>query len=172
MTTSSPSPSPNSSRIYFSTFDITPQVFLQTPHAVALVNLKPLVPGHVLVIPPRTSAVRLADLSVEEVRGLFEGVQRVGTLVERAFGARGLTGQSVPHLHVHILPRRTHDFEPNDALYPLLERFGFDLAEVHRARAEGRERSGPDDEERRPRTVEEMRAEADWLAGLLREEGE
>ncbi|KAK0549272.1 hypothetical protein OC844_006894 [Tilletia horrida] len=162
--------------IFFSTFNVTPQVFHSTPHAHALVNLKPLVPGHVLVIPHRTDAARLHDLSAEEVAGVFEAVREVARVVEQAFGAEGLTvslqdgpvaGQSVPHLHVHILPRRTRDFEPNDALYPLLERFGFDLAELHRARAEGKERTGPDDEERRPRKMEEMRAEAEWLASFF-----
>ncbi|KAE8244934.1 hypothetical protein A4X13_0g6163 [Tilletia indica] len=166
----------SSSRIYFSTFDITPQVFLQTPHAIALVNLKPLIPGHVLVIPRRTSAVRLKDLKGEEVREVFEVVQRVGGVVEDVFGGEGLTvsvqdgevaGQSVPHLHVHILPRRKDDFTPNDALYPLLEKFGFDLAELHRNKVEG----GPDDEARKPRTAEQMRAEAEWLAGFFRGEG-
>eukprot|EP00434_Breviolum_minutum_P012280 symbB.v1.2.010824.t1/scaffold711.1/size292957/5 len=79
---------------------------------VALVNLKPLVPGHVLVV-PRRSVPRISDLSEEEFDDLFRSVRLVQAALEKAHGTEasrlGLqdgvdAGQSVPHVHVHILP--------------------------------------------------------------------
>lgn len=79
----------------------------------AAVNLKPVVPGHVLLSPKRVVA-RFAELSPEEVADLWTLAQRVGAAIEPHFGASSLTlaiqdgpqaGQTVPHVHVHILPR-------------------------------------------------------------------
>ena len=99
---------------------------------MALVNLKPLLPGHVLVCPRRVTS-RLSDLTIEEVSDLFLTVQRVSQVVERVYGASGLNiaiqdgrdaGQSVPHVHTHIVPRRKADLDArggSDALYGMLE---------------------------------------------------
>lgn len=89
-------------------------IFFASPSGLSLafVNLKPLVPGHVLVTPRRV-APRLADLSEEEFDDLFRTVRLVQALVERHHGAEASrlgiqdgpdAGQSVPHVHVHILP--------------------------------------------------------------------
>ncbi|KAI1368063.1 HIT domain-containing protein [Xylaria arbuscula] len=69
---------------YFGPFDVTTQVFLTTPHSFALVNLKPLLPGHVLVC-PRTLHKRLTDLSADEVTDLFGAVQRVQRMLARYY---------------------------------------------------------------------------------------
>ena len=83
-------------------------------HPRAAVNLKPVVPGHVLVSPKRV-VPRFADLTAQEVADLWCLAQRVGAAVEPHYGASSLTlaiqdgpcaGQTVPHVHVHILPRR------------------------------------------------------------------
>lgn len=56
--------------------------------------------------------------------------QRVGAAVEPHFGAASLTlaiqdgpaaGQTVPHVHIHVLPRREGDFSPNDAVYDAID---------------------------------------------------
>mmetsp|Transcript_34398 Transcript_34398/g.80301 ORF Transcript_34398/g.80301 Transcript_34398/m.80301 type:complete len:353 (-) Transcript_34398:95-1153(-) len=89
-------------------------IFFASPSGLSLafVNLKPLVPGHVLVTPRRV-APRLADLSEEEFDDLFRTVRLVQAVVERHYGAEASrlgiqdgpdAGQSVPHVHVHILP--------------------------------------------------------------------
>ncbi|XP_060054686.1 vacuolar protein sorting-associated protein 26C isoform X4 [Erinaceus europaeus] len=100
-------------------------VFLQTELSFALVNRKPVVPGHVLVCPLRPVA-RLRDLRPDEVADLFQAAQRVGAAVERHFQATSLTvsvqdgpeaGQTVRHVHVHVLPRRAGDFRRNDSVY-------------------------------------------------------
>lgn len=111
----------------FGPFKLDPrQVFLvsRSGLSAALVNLKPLVPGHVLVIPTRPhgggpgspggkDVGRYADLTREEAEDLWDTVRQVQRLVLPCYAAPasqiGLqdgpdSGQSVPHVHVHILP--------------------------------------------------------------------
>jgi histidine triad (HIT) family protein len=80
---------------------------------VAFLDRTPLFPGHVLVV-PTTHVVTLPEL--DDVRPLFERVQRVATAVPVALGAQGtfvalnnIVSQSVPHLHVHVVPRTKGD---------------------------------------------------------------
>ena len=140
------------------------EVFARSEHAVAFVNLKPVVPGHVLVSPLRC-VPRFSGLGAEEVADLWSLAQAVGSRVEPHYGAEGLTlaiqdgpaaGQTVPHVHVHVLPRRPGDFEPNDKVYDAMDQGEKGLAE------------GLDAEpERKPRTPEEMAAEAAALRELF-----
>ncbi|KAM4650783.1 bis(5'-adenosyl)-triphosphatase [Discoglossus pictus] len=104
-------------------------VFLKSELSFALVNRKPVVPGHVLVCPLRPTK-RFKDLKPEEVADLFKMVQRVASVVESHFSGSSLTisvqdgpeaGQTVQHVHVHILPRRAGDFDRNDKIYQVLE---------------------------------------------------
>ncbi|MEU5418658.1 HIT family protein [Streptomyces sp. NPDC001407] len=83
--------------------------------AVAFLDARPLFPGHVLVVPKR-HAETLTDLPVEEVGPFFTRVQRVAGAVERGMGAAGSfvaannrISQSVPHFHVHVVPRNRKD---------------------------------------------------------------
>ncbi|XP_070948099.1 bis(5'-adenosyl)-triphosphatase isoform X4 [Macaca nemestrina] len=65
-------------------------VFLKTELSFALVNRKPVVPGHVLVCPLRP-VERFRDLRPDEVADLFQVTQRVGTVVEKHFHGTSLT---------------------------------------------------------------------------------
>ncbi|XP_066899209.1 bis(5'-adenosyl)-triphosphatase isoform X4 [Kogia breviceps] len=65
-------------------------VFLKTELSFALVNRKPVVPGHVLVCPLRP-VERFRDLHPNEVADLFQAAQRVGTAVEKHFQGTSLT---------------------------------------------------------------------------------
>ncbi|BAF29038.1 Os12g0120400, partial [Oryza sativa Japonica Group] len=77
---------------------------------------------HVLICPK--SLVKLfADLSPDETRDLWIMAKDIGVRVEQYQRASSLTftiqdgphsGQTVPHVHVHIVPRRKEDFENND----------------------------------------------------------
>ncbi|XP_077458678.1 bis(5'-adenosyl)-triphosphatase isoform X2 [Stigmatopora argus] len=105
-------------------------VFLQTELSFALVNRKPVVPGHVLVCPLR-QVERFRDLQPDEVTDLFSATQRVANLVEKHFNATSLTiaiqdgpeaGQTVKHVHVHVLPRKAGDFQQNDSVYDELQK--------------------------------------------------
>ncbi|XP_058844540.1 bis(5'-adenosyl)-triphosphatase-like [Acipenser ruthenus] len=100
-------------------------VFLQSELSFALVNRKPVVPGHVLVCPLRL-VERFHDLRPEEVADLFQTTQRVSGVLENHFCGTSLTiaiqdgpeaGQTVKHVHVHVLPRKRGDFEKNDSIY-------------------------------------------------------
>jgi histidine triad (HIT) family protein len=90
-------------------------VVLDGPEAVGFLDVRPLFPGHVLVV-PREHVVVLTDLPAERVGPFFEQVQAVAGAVEAACGAQGTfvavnnrVSQSVAHLHVHVVPRTKGD---------------------------------------------------------------
>lgn len=76
--------------LLFSTKDVSRQCFYRSSTAFGVVNLKPILPGHVLVIPRRV-VPRLADLKPDEVSGLFQSVQVIGGIIEKAYYAQSLT---------------------------------------------------------------------------------
>ncbi|OJJ58882.1 hypothetical protein ASPSYDRAFT_150713 [Aspergillus sydowii CBS 593.65] len=169
--------------IHFGPFLVTPQVFHQTPLSIALVNLKPILPGHVL-ISPRRVVPRVADLSPPETADLFLTVRRVGRMIERVYGATSLNiaiqdgvdaGQSVPHVHAHIIPRRRQDLSSTDEVYEKLDGEEGDLSRSLKEKAKehgGRvmERLKVDNEERVARGPEEMEKEAAMLAKEMAKE--
>jgi hypothetical protein len=80
------------------------QVFYSSRSSMALVNLKPLVPGHIIVLPQRV-AVRFQDLRPEEATDLFLSVHEIAPRLEAHYGGQALTisiqdgaaaGQTVP----------------------------------------------------------------------------
>lgn len=159
--------------IRFGTFVVNPQVFHITPLSFALVNLKPLLPGHILVSPRRV-VPRFSDLSSEEVTDLFLTAQRVGRMLERVFKADALNiaiqdgaaaGQSVPHVHTHIIPRQTADMDAHggsDAIYDKMNGDEGNIGEHMRGHQGGFPK--PDvGKERKSRSTEKMKEEADWL---------
>jgi histidine triad (HIT) family protein len=82
---------------------------------VVFLDHRPLFAGHCLVV-PRAHADTLVDLPAEQVGPLFVLVQRVSRAVEAGLRADGVfnainnrVSQSVPHLHVHVIPRRKKD---------------------------------------------------------------
>ncbi|KAF8527418.1 HIT-like protein [Hysterangium stoloniferum] len=162
------------SSLLFSTIDVTRQAFYRSALSYAIVNLKPIVPGHVLVIPTRP-VERLADLTQDEVSSLFGTAQKVGNAIESAYKADALTmacqdgkaaGQSIPHVHIHILPRRFKGdrFEgADDNIYPAIERAEIELAKDIQPEA----LKVDADEDRKPRSLEEMENEANWLRSFF-----
>jgi len=83
--------------------------------AVAFLDHRPLFPGHVLVV-PRAHVETVTDLTEDQVGPFFGRVQRVTGAVERGMAAAGSfvaannrVSQSVPHLHVHVVPRNRKD---------------------------------------------------------------
>jgi histidine triad (HIT) family protein len=83
--------------------------------AIVFLDHRPVFPGHCLVV-PKTHYQTLSDLPEGEVGSYFQLVQRVTRAVETALAADGTfvainnrVSQSVPHLHVHVVPRRQKD---------------------------------------------------------------
>ncbi len=83
--------------------------------AVAFLDIRPVFPGHVLVV-PTGHVVTLPDLDPASVGPFFERVRRIAAAVPLALDAHGtfvannnVVSQSVAHLHVHVVPRRRKD---------------------------------------------------------------
>ena len=90
-------------------------VVFESASVLAFLDHRPLLPGHVLVI-PKTHYETLGDLPAAEVGPYFLVVQRLAIAVEKSMRAEGSfvatnirISQSVPHLHVHVVPRRKGD---------------------------------------------------------------
>ncbi|MDX6743277.1 HIT family protein [Actinocorallia sp. A-T 12471] len=95
--------------------EVGAEVVLDVPEAVGFLDARPLFKGHVLVV-PRRHAETLTDLTPEEVGPFFEVVREVAGAVEKGLDAAGTfvamnnkVSQSVPHLHVHVVPRNRKD---------------------------------------------------------------
>jgi len=95
--------------------DLAAHVVFEDEGHVAFLDHRPLFAGHTLVV-PRAHVDTLLDLPAERVGPLFLAVQRVSRAVEKGMGADGVfnavnnrVSQSVPHLHVHAIPRRKKD---------------------------------------------------------------
>jgi histidine triad (HIT) family protein len=90
-------------------------VVLDEPEVLAFLDVKPLFPGHMLLVPRRHVEV-LADLPADLVGPYFAAAQRLSAVVEDVLGAAGSfvamnnrVSQSVPHLHTHVVPRNRKD---------------------------------------------------------------
>jgi histidine triad (HIT) family protein len=83
--------------------------------SVAFLDNRPLFPGHSLLI-PRQHLETLADLPDELVGTLFANARLLSRAIPEAMGKPGsfvavnnVVSQSVPHLHVHVVPRKPKD---------------------------------------------------------------
>ena len=90
-------------------------VVLDERDIVAFLDHRPVFKGHILVI-PRQHIVTLPDVPPDLLAPLFGAVARCCTAVVDALGAEGswvaennIVSQAVPHLHVHVVPRRRGD---------------------------------------------------------------
>ena len=88
---------------------------LDEPTVVAFLDRRPLFVGHVLVV-PREHLVTLPDLSEQLLGQVMGAAQRVARVLPAVHDAQGtfvainnVVSQSVPHLHVHVVPRTRGD---------------------------------------------------------------
>lgn len=91
------------------------QVVLDEPDVVAFLDRRPVFPGHTLVV-PRAHHVTFGDLPQDLMSTVLAAAQRVSRVMPQALGAQGtfvamnnIVSQSVPHLHVHVVPRTKGD---------------------------------------------------------------
>ncbi|KAI0511992.1 hypothetical protein KFK09_012626 [Dendrobium nobile] len=139
-----------SEQFSFGPYKINPsEVFYSTKLSYALVNLRPLLP----------EVKRFVDLTADETTDLWLVAKEVGGKLERHHKASSLTfaiqdgpqaGQTVPHVHIHIIPRKSGDFEKNDEIYDAIDVKEKQLKEKLDL-----------DIDRKDRTFEEMSREAD-----------
>jgi bis(5'-adenosyl)-triphosphatase len=178
----------------FGPFTVTSQAFHLSPSRLSfgLVNLKPLLPGHILICPVRR-VPRLSQLSSAETADLFNTVRTISRTLERVYHASALNvavqdgadaGQSVPHVHVHVIPRQRGDYDDKgggDRLYDDMDgeegNVGKAFLEMQRLREERTKHgkgdfAGGPDSDRKSRSEEEMRREAEWLRGEVEKDHE
>ena len=95
--------------------EVDAHVVLEDDDTLAFLDHRPLFPGHVLLM-PREHVETLPDLPDELVAPLFSNARLLARAMEEGLGADGSfvainnrVSQSVPHLHVHVVPRRRKD---------------------------------------------------------------
>lgn len=97
------------------TGDVPADVVLDEPDFLAFLDRRPVFKGHVLLV-PRQHVDTLLDLPPTLHAGLVEAAQRLARAAVDGLGAQGtfvatnnVVSQSVPHLHVHVVPRTKGD---------------------------------------------------------------
>ncbi len=95
--------------------EVPAHIVSESAEAVAFLDHRPVFKGHTLVV-PRAHVVTITDLPVGRVGPYFLEVQRIAGAVVAGLGADGsfvamnnVVSQAVPHLHVHVVPRRRKD---------------------------------------------------------------
>lgn len=95
--------------------EVSASVVFEDELSMAFLDHRPLFPGHCLLV-PRSHYETLSDLPKELVGPVFENVQLIARAVEVALEAEGSfvalnnrVSQSVPHFHVHVVPRKRKD---------------------------------------------------------------
>ncbi|HEU4933111.1 MAG TPA: HIT family protein [Pyrinomonadaceae bacterium] len=90
-------------------------IVYEDENALAFLDHRPLFPGHTLLV-PRQHVETLGELPTKLVGPYFEAAQLLALAIESAMDAEGTfvamnnrVSQSVPHLHVHVVPRRRKD---------------------------------------------------------------
>ena len=95
--------------------EVPAHIVLDEPDLLGFLDTRPVFKGHVLLVPRRHLGT-LLDLPAELRDPLLEATQRLAAVVVEALGAQGsfvavnnVVSQSVPHLHVHVVPRTKGD---------------------------------------------------------------
>ncbi len=91
------------------------KILKETSNSISFLDAFPLAKGHVLVI-PKNHHQKIQDMSSEENNDLFSLVHQMISKVDALTGATLVAvhngkeaGQEVPHVHIHLVPRRTDD---------------------------------------------------------------
>lgn len=95
--------------------EVSARLVYEDETSIAFLDHRPVFPGHCLLI-PKAHFETLADLPMNLIGPLFQNAQLMARAVENAMVAHGTfvamnnrVSQSVPHFHVHIVPRRRKD---------------------------------------------------------------
>jgi diadenosine tetraphosphate (Ap4A) HIT family hydrolase len=110
--------------------DVEVRVLAENAEARAFLTNIPVVPGHTLIVPKRCVATR-EDMTPSEFQAIFDLLDELKPALIAFAGAEGfnyawnegaVAGQSVPHFHLHVLPRKAGDtgvlgYEPRNFFY-------------------------------------------------------
>jgi histidine triad (HIT) family protein len=95
--------------------ELEAKIIFEDEISIAFLDVRPLFPGHVLLI-PKAHYSTLTDLPAELIGPFFTNAQMLARKVQAAMKADGtfvainnVVSQSVPHVHVHIVPRKRQD---------------------------------------------------------------
>lgn len=95
--------------------EVAATIVYEDDNSVGFLDHRPLFHGHTLLV-PRVHVETLGELPASQVGPFFKTVQLLSRAIEPALGAEGTfvamnnrVSQSVPHLHVHVVPRRRKD---------------------------------------------------------------
>lgn len=95
--------------------DAPANVITETANTLAFLDIRPLFRGHTLLV-PKEHLELLSDLPAEHAAEFLTTAQRLERAVEDGLGAKGsmvlvnnVVSQSVPHLHLHVIPRNPKD---------------------------------------------------------------
>ena len=101
--------------VFCSIVDTGEELVYRDDVVAAFLDIKPVFHGHVLIVPV-LHAETLTDVDSATLTRLFETAQRVMRALDEVVGAEGTfvavnnrISQSVPHLHVHVVPRKKGD---------------------------------------------------------------
>eukprot|EP01084_Bolivina_argentea_P204887 349970_1 len=134
------------------------QIIGHTSLSYASVNLKPITQGHVLVMTKRV-VPRVSMLSFDELGDLWYLAQQMSIVLEEKHKAKSITfaiqdgkyaGQTIDHVHIHVISRFPKDYEKNDDVYVELEKDAPSYVQS----------IGVDDDKRKMQTMEEMTNDA------------
>jgi len=114
----------------FTDQDITYRMVAENEHAFAFLNKMPILPGHTLICPKRPIALS-EEITLEVWADLLKLKEVVCDKLKKALHVKGfnfawnegsIAGQTVPHFHLHIVPRKENDqgitqYEPRLFLY-------------------------------------------------------
>jgi len=106
------------------------RVVAKNSSAFAFLTHIPIVPGHLLICPQRVVAL-CEELSFEEWKAILELKSLLCPILTKIFNAEGFNfawnagekaGQSIPHFHLHVIPRKSGDtgvwqYEPREFVY-------------------------------------------------------
>lgn len=116
--------------VYCTLPEIKARTIAQNDFAWAFLTNIPITPGHTLISPAR-HVQKFEGLTAAEKDAIFNLSTKIKTILKELFGAEGfhhawneaeVAGQSVPHFHLHIVPRKQGDegiteYEPRKFLY-------------------------------------------------------
>ncbi len=116
--------------IYCNSAEVKEREIIRNESAWAIPTNIPVVPGHTLILPIRCVA-KYEDLTLAEKEAIEEIRIKLKSALAKTFGAQGfnyawneekIAGQSIPHFHLHMLPRKSGDegiteYEPRKFLY-------------------------------------------------------